>query len=244
MNDCPAEEIEISVPRDKLAGYQAWVQGVQYPHCPRCERQMAHVFQVDSEDNIPYLFGDAGCGHLIQCPDHKEVVAAVAKMRVQRRPLHDFASVVSAQAVTNAPMRHRLTPIARAVLDALRTDPITAGIRLTLTAAILGVEEFEQELKVLIDGNVPISAVAAEAIAAIEQFGQTTHRTKLPQLEARLAAADDSHLRLLAFNALLVQARDHNRWDKVRCNRLNAYRNDPAPLVAIRAQFFFDADSA
>ena len=96
----------------------------------------------------------------------------------------------------------------------------------------------------MIDGSFPISAVAAEAIAAIEQFGQTVNRKNLPQLEARLAAADDPHLRLLAFNALLVQARDHNRWDEARRSRLNAYRNDPAPLVAIRAQFFFDADSA
>jgi hypothetical protein len=175
--------------------------------------------------------------------DAQVIASAVGKMRVQRRPLHDFVRVVSAQAATNAAIRRRLTPMARAVLDALRTDPITAALRLTLTAGILGVDEFEQELKALIDDNVPISAVAAEAIAAIEQFGQTTNRTKLPQLEARLAAADDSHLRLLAFNALVVQARDHNRWDEVRCRRLNGYRNDPAPLVGIRAQFFFDADS-
>lgn len=176
--------------------------------------------------------------------DAPAIAAAVVTMRVQRRPLHDFVRVVSDQAATNAPMRRRLTPMARAVLDALRTDPITAGVRLTFTAGILGVDEFEQELKVLIDANVPISAVAAEAIAAIERFGQTMNRTKLPQLEARLAAADDPHLRLLAFNALLVQAQDHNRWDESRCGRLNAYRNDPAPLVAIRAQFCFDADSA
>ena len=176
--------------------------------------------------------------------DAPAVAAAVAKMCEQRRPLHDFVRVVCTQAATNTPIRRRLTPIARAVLDVLRTDPITAGLRLTLAAGLLGVEEFELELKGLIDGNFPISAVAAEAIAAIEQFGQTTNRTKLPQLEARLAAADDSYLRLLAFHALLVQARDHHRWDEVRRSRLNAYRIDPAPLVAIRAQFFFEADSA
>jgi hypothetical protein len=36
---------------------------------------MGHVFQVDSEDHVPFMFGDAGCGHVTQCPDHKEVVA-------------------------------------------------------------------------------------------------------------------------------------------------------------------------
>ena len=36
---------------------------------------MALVFQVDSEDHVPFMFGDTGCGHVTQCPDHKDVVA-------------------------------------------------------------------------------------------------------------------------------------------------------------------------
>lgn len=75
MNDCPAEEIAVSQPGDKLAGWPAWIQDVEYPNCPRCGRRMVHVFQVDSEDNIPFMFGDVGCGHITQCPEHKEVVA-------------------------------------------------------------------------------------------------------------------------------------------------------------------------
>jgi hypothetical protein len=35
---------------------------------------MRLVFQVDSEDNVPHMFGDAGIGHLTQCPDHKDVL--------------------------------------------------------------------------------------------------------------------------------------------------------------------------
>ncbi len=174
--------------------------------------------------------------------DAPAIATAVAKMGTQRRPLHDFVSVVAGRTMPDAPIRRRLAPMARAVVDALRSDPITAGVRLTLTSALLGVEEFEQELKALIDSNVPISAVAPEAIAAIERFGQTMNRTKLPMLETRLAASQDPHLRLLAFNALLEQARDYHRWDEARRSRLDAYRNDPALLVAIRAQFFFDAD--
>ena len=75
MNDCPAEEIAISQPGDKLAGWPAWVQDVEYPNCPRCGRRMAHLFQVDPEDNVPFMFGDCGCGHITQCPEHREVVA-------------------------------------------------------------------------------------------------------------------------------------------------------------------------
>lgn len=75
MNDCRAEQIAISEPQDKLTGWPAWVQGVEYPHCPRCGCRMVNVFQLDSEDNISFMFGDVGCGHITQCPDHKDVVA-------------------------------------------------------------------------------------------------------------------------------------------------------------------------
>ncbi len=75
MKDCPAEEIASSQLGDKLAGWPAWVQDVKYPRCPRCKLPMVNVFQVDSEDNIPFMFGDYGCGHVTQCPDHKEIVA-------------------------------------------------------------------------------------------------------------------------------------------------------------------------
>ena len=77
MKDSPVEEMANSEPGDKLAGRPAWVQNVEYPHCPRCGKRMVHIFQVDSEDNVPFMFGDAGCGHITQCPEHKEVVAFV-----------------------------------------------------------------------------------------------------------------------------------------------------------------------
>jgi hypothetical protein len=70
-----AEDVADSELGDKLAGWPAWIQNVEYPSCPRCGRRMVHVFQVNSEDHIPFMFGDAGCGHITQCPEHKEVVA-------------------------------------------------------------------------------------------------------------------------------------------------------------------------
>jgi uncharacterized protein YwqG len=70
-----AEAIANSELGDKLAGWLAWIQNVEYPHCPRCRRRMVHVFQVDSGDNVPFMFGDAGCGQITQCPEHKDIVA-------------------------------------------------------------------------------------------------------------------------------------------------------------------------
>ena len=75
MSEWPAEEIANGEPGDKLAGWPAWVQGVEYPSCALCGSRMLQLFQVDSEDNIPFMFGDVGCGNITQCPEHKEIVA-------------------------------------------------------------------------------------------------------------------------------------------------------------------------
>lgn len=72
--DLEAEMVAIAEMGDKLAGYPFWVQGVEYPSCPDCDRRMELVFQLDSEDNLPFMFGDVGCGHITQCPQHKEIV--------------------------------------------------------------------------------------------------------------------------------------------------------------------------
>ncbi|RUR87009.1 DUF1963 domain-containing protein [Chlorogloeopsis fritschii PCC 9212] len=61
---------------DKLAGWPDWVQVPEYPKCPICSQPMNQlVFQLESADNIPYTWGDAGVGYILQCPQHKEEVA-------------------------------------------------------------------------------------------------------------------------------------------------------------------------
>lgn len=65
------------VPRtgDKLLGWPAWVQSVEYPECPDCGGRMEMIFQLESEDNVPFMFGDAGTGHVTQCPHHPRQLA-------------------------------------------------------------------------------------------------------------------------------------------------------------------------
>ena len=60
---------------EKLLGWPHWVQSVEYPRCRRCAREMTLLFQVDSDRNLPYMFGDAGVGHVTQCPDHHDELA-------------------------------------------------------------------------------------------------------------------------------------------------------------------------
>jgi len=59
---------------DKLGGWPKWVQGVEYPECPKCSKRMRYLFQIDSEDNVPYMWGDVGIGHITQCPDHPDML--------------------------------------------------------------------------------------------------------------------------------------------------------------------------
>lgn len=60
---------------DKLGGWPQWVQGAEYPTCPECGTEMSLLMQIGSEDNVPFVFGDCGIGHITQCPKHQDVVA-------------------------------------------------------------------------------------------------------------------------------------------------------------------------
>lgn len=78
FSEVELEEIgNLGFPRegDKLGGWPYWVQSVEYPDCPVCKQPMQLVFQIDSEVNVPYMFGDAGCGHVTVCPQHPDQIA-------------------------------------------------------------------------------------------------------------------------------------------------------------------------
>ncbi len=61
--------------RDKLGGWPHWVQASEWPECPHCQQRMEFLFQVDSKDNIPFMFGDLGTGHITYCRIHPGVFA-------------------------------------------------------------------------------------------------------------------------------------------------------------------------
>lgn len=60
---------------DKLGGAPLELQGPQPLYCPVCSREMRQLFQIDSNDNLEYAFGDSGCAHIVQCEDHPEQCA-------------------------------------------------------------------------------------------------------------------------------------------------------------------------
>lgn len=71
----PQETISNSAPGDKLGGWPYWVQSAEYPYCPECQTQMELLLQLDSNDNLDYMFGDLGCGHITYCPEHANIFA-------------------------------------------------------------------------------------------------------------------------------------------------------------------------
>ncbi len=71
---CSAEAISTAREGDKLFGWPHWIQGAEYPACPECGARMEVLLQIDSEDNIPYMFGDSGIGHITRCATHPNVV--------------------------------------------------------------------------------------------------------------------------------------------------------------------------
>lgn len=53
---------------DKLLGWATWTQGVGYEDCSKCDGELKVLFQIDSERNIPFMFGDGGTGQIMACP--------------------------------------------------------------------------------------------------------------------------------------------------------------------------------
>ena len=75
IDDLEVYEVCAAADGDKLGGWPLWVQDDERPSCPRCSATMRVVFQIDSENHVPYMFGDSGVGHITQCPEHHDVVA-------------------------------------------------------------------------------------------------------------------------------------------------------------------------
>ncbi len=62
-------EIGLAIEGDKLFGWPYWVQSEEYPSDRNTGTTMDLLFQLSSEDNLQYMFGDAGIGHLTQSVD-------------------------------------------------------------------------------------------------------------------------------------------------------------------------------
>ena len=60
---------------DKLLGWPSWPQYPRYPKCRVCGRELWVIFSLESDQNLSYMFGDDGCGHISGCPVHPDELA-------------------------------------------------------------------------------------------------------------------------------------------------------------------------
>jgi uncharacterized protein YwqG len=60
---------------EKLFGWPNWVQGAEYPKDRDTGELMKLLFQIGSKDNIPYMWGDVGTGHISQSPSNPNELA-------------------------------------------------------------------------------------------------------------------------------------------------------------------------
>lgn len=164
------------------------------------------------------------------------VGAAARQLLPNRRALQTLVtSLVSHLAVNRA----RLLPTARALLEVLQSDPLTSELRVCLALNALPTDD----LIALLLRMATTRELHADALGAFKaMLGYTASGRpdlNLTQMEQALSASDDRYVRRLALAALIADANGATGWTDEHLQRLQAYRADPAPLVAEAAQFTF-----
>lgn len=128
-----------------------------------------------------------------------------------------------------------MLPTARAVIEAMREDPLTVSLQVDLAANALPWDELAIFLQQLASEGKMHYEVLFKAIHSIEAT-RRNDRKELVHLEEILAPSDDEKLRLIALAALITQSKVQGWNDEMR-QRLYAFRNDPSLMVAEKAQF-------
>ncbi|EKD81224.1 MAG: hypothetical protein ACD_39C01901G0003 [uncultured bacterium] len=57
-------------PFTSIGGYPIWIQGESQRTCPICKKTMEFIGQIDSQQEVQLMWGDAGCVYLFQCHEH------------------------------------------------------------------------------------------------------------------------------------------------------------------------------
>ncbi len=69
------QDLQLPIKGDKLLGWPAWQQNVEQHECPICNEAMRPIFQIDACCGVPALLWDGGRGWVVQCSEHRDVVA-------------------------------------------------------------------------------------------------------------------------------------------------------------------------
>ncbi len=135
--------------------------------------------------------------------------------------------------------RSRMLPMVRATLAALASDPLTSSLQVELAIQALPWEEVGNLLTRLAGTHDLHADALVVAEQALLHSAARTDVAELEALERALSASPDRYLRRLGLAALVTLAQPPRGWDTEGRERLEAYRNDSAGLVAAAAQFTF-----
>ena len=62
----------------KAGGWPTWIQDPAYPPCPRGDHPMTRLLlQLESDQGVPYTWGDNGLAYVLQCESHPAEVTLV-----------------------------------------------------------------------------------------------------------------------------------------------------------------------
>jgi hypothetical protein len=134
-------------------------------------------------------------------------------------------------------------PAARAALEALASDPLTAALQVELATTALLFDDLAAFLRDLAAADRLHAEVVTAAVRIIQASARRADADALAVFEQSLAGDADARLRRVALAALVAQAQSARGWDAERLARLQLYRVDPAALVAAAAQFTFPPDT-
>ncbi|BAZ10854.1 hypothetical protein NIES4071_26780 [Calothrix sp. NIES-4071] len=138
--------------------------------------------------------------------------------------------------------QQHMLPTARAAIEAMQEDPLTTSLQVNIAIYAFSWEELARFFQQLASAGKLHYEVLFRAVQGIEQITTRNDIYELIRLEEILASSDDEKLRRIALAALITQSQVRG-WSYGLKQRLYAFRNDPSPMVAEKAQFIILPDS-
>lgn len=159
------------------------------------------------------------------------IATAVSATRTNRKALRVMTQVLISHL---SEQRTRMQDAARAFLQALELDPITASLRALIAVNALPWSDVAAYLTRL-SQQQPLHPECSMGVVSQMPTLSREDTRQLADLELPLRDQADEGLRRIALEALLCAPLE---WDAARLERLEHYRRDQSVLVAAAAQFF------
>jgi hypothetical protein len=165
--------------------------------------------------------------------------ADLASLFAARGTTRTLQAIVAALVAQNPAHPKRVEPVSRQLVALLLDAGRQVMLALRLAVLVMPPEALAAVIERMAARGLLHPGALIEALSAARQ----RRGNDLGSIEPRLAAADDPTVRRIGLAALVVQA-EKLGWSGQARVRLDAYRRDPAPVVAEAAELVFPPDDA